>query len=45
MPGGELKSLGLSPCLPMAMKTHLSEYAQGRGRWTLMNLTSFFLVS
>lgn len=45
MPGGDLKSLGLSLCLPMGMDAHLSEHEQGRGRRTLMNLTTFFLVS
>jgi len=28
MPGGDLKSLGLSLCLPMGMKAHLSEHEQ-----------------
>jgi hypothetical protein len=45
MPGGDLKSLGLSLCLPMDMKAYLSEYELGRGWWTLMNLTTFFPVS
>jgi len=29
MPGGDLKSLGLSLCLPMGMNAHLSEHEQG----------------
>ena len=45
MPGGDLKSLGLSLCLPMDMNGYLSEHEQGRGRRTLMNLTTFFPVS
>jgi hypothetical protein len=45
MPGGDLKSLGLSLCLPMDMDTYLSEHEQGRGRRTLMNLTTFYPVS
>jgi len=45
MPRGDLKSLGLSLCLPMSMDTQLAEYEQGRGRRTLMNLTTFFPVS
>jgi hypothetical protein len=28
MPGGDLKSLGLSLCLPMGMNSHLSEQEQ-----------------
>jgi len=45
MPRGDLKSLGLSLCLQMGMDAYLSEHEQGRGRRTLMNLTTFFLVS
>jgi hypothetical protein len=45
MPGGDLKSLGLSPCLPMGMNAYQSEHEQGRGQRTLMNLTTFILVS
>ena len=45
MPGGDLKTLGLSLCLLMGMDTYLSEHEQGRGRRTLMNLTTFFPVS
>ncbi len=45
MPGDDLKSLGLSLSLPMGMNPHLSEHEQGRGRRTLMNLTTFFPVS
>jgi hypothetical protein len=45
MPGGDLKSLGLSPCLPMAMSAYRSEHEQGRGQRTLLNLTTFILVS
>jgi len=45
MPGGDLKNLGLSLCLPMDMNAYLSEREQGRGRRTLMNLTTFFLVT
>jgi len=45
MPGGDLKSFGLSLCLPMDMNTLLSDHEHGRGRRTLMNLTTFFLVS
>jgi hypothetical protein len=45
MPGGDLKSLGLSHCLLMSMNAHLSKHEQGRGRRTLMNLTTFFPVS
>jgi hypothetical protein len=45
MPGSDLKSLGLSLCLPTDMNVYLSEHEQGRGRRTLMNLTTFFLVS
>jgi hypothetical protein len=45
MPGGDLESLGLSHCLSVDMNVYLAEPEQGRGRWTLMNLTTFFLVS
>jgi hypothetical protein len=45
MPGGELKTLGLTLCLPMGTIVYLSEHEQGRGRRTLMNLTTFFPVS
>jgi hypothetical protein len=45
MPGSDLKSLGLSLCLPMGMKAFLSEHEQGRRQRTLMNLTTFFPVS
>jgi hypothetical protein len=45
MPGGDLKSLGLSPCLPMGMNAYRSEHEQGRGQRTLLNLTTFTLVS
>jgi len=45
MPGGDLKSLGLSPCLSMAMNAYRSEHEQGRGQRTLLNLTTFILVS
>ncbi len=45
MPGGDLESLGLSHCLPVDMNAYLAELEQGRGRRTLMNLTTFFLVS
>ena len=45
MPRGDLKSLGLSLCLPMSIDTQLAEYEQARDRWTLMNLTTLFLVS
>jgi len=31
MPGGDLKSLGLSLCLPIGMDVYLSEHEQGRG--------------
>ena len=45
MPGSDLKSLGLSHCLSVDMNAYLAEPEQGRGRRTLMNLTTFFLVS
>jgi len=45
MPGGDLKSLGLSHCLSVDMNAYLAEPEQGQGRRTLMNLTTFFLVS
>ncbi len=45
MPGGERKSLGLTLCLPTGTNVELSEHEQGRGRRTLMNLTTFFPVS
>lgn len=45
MPEGDLKSLGLSLCLPMSMGAYLAEYEHGGGRRTLMNLTTFFWVS
>ena len=45
MPGGDLKSLGLSHCLPMGMNRYQSEHEQGMGRRPLMNLTTFFPVS
>jgi len=45
MPGGDRKNLGLPLCLPMGMGASLQEHEQGRGRRTLMNLTTFFLVS
>jgi hypothetical protein len=45
MPGGDLENLGLSHCLPVDMTAYLAEPEQGRGRRTLMNLTTFFLVS
>jgi hypothetical protein len=45
MPGGDLEILGLSLCLPMGRSVYLSEHEQGKGRRTLMNLTSFFPVS
>jgi hypothetical protein len=45
MPGGDLENLGLSHCLSVDMNAYLAEPEQGRGRRTLMNLTTFFLVS
>jgi hypothetical protein len=45
MPGGDLKSLGLSLCLPMGLDAYLSEHEQGKGGRTLMNLTTFYPVS
>ncbi len=45
MPGGDLKSLGLSLCSPTGMDRYLSEHEQGRGRRTLLNLTIFFPVT
>ncbi len=45
MPGGALESLELSHCLPVDMNAYLAELEQGWGRRTLMNLTTFFLVS
>jgi hypothetical protein len=45
MPGGEPKSLGLSLCLPTGLDRYRSELEQGKGRWTLMNLTTFSRVS
>ena len=45
MPGGDLKTLGLSLCLPMGMNAYLAEHEHRRGRRTLMNLTTFLLVS
>lgn len=45
MPGSDLKNLGILLCLLMGMKAHLSEYEQGGDRRTLMNLTTFCLVS
>ena len=45
MPGGDLKSLGLSLCLSMGMEAYLSQHEQAMDRRTLMNLTTFFLVS
>jgi len=45
MPRGDTESLGLSLCFQTGRNAHLSEYEQGRSRWTLMNLTTFFLVS
>ena len=45
MPGGVLKNLGLSLCLPMGVKAHRSEYEQGERLRTLMNLTTLFPVS
>ena len=45
MPGGDLENLGLSHCLPSSTNAYLAEPEQGRGQRTLMNLTTFFLVS
>ena len=45
MPGGDLKSLGLSLCLPMGRNVYLPRHEQGADCWTLMNLTTFFPVS
>ncbi len=45
MPGGDWEILGLSLCLSMGRNVQLSEYEQGKGRRTLMNLTTFFPVS
>jgi hypothetical protein len=45
MPGADLKSLGLSLCLPMGKGEYLPDYERGCGVWTLMNLTTFFPVS
>jgi hypothetical protein len=45
MPGGSLKSLLLSLCLPMGRNVYLSKHEQGGDCRTLMNLTTFFPVS
>ena len=45
MPGGALKSLGLSLCLSTGMQAYLSEHEQAMGRRTLMGLTTLFPVS
>jgi len=45
MPGGDLENLGLSRRLPVDTNAYLVKPEQGRGRRTLMNLTTFFLVS
>ena len=45
MPGADLENLGLSHCLPVDMNTYLAEPEQGSGCRTLMNLTTFLLVS
>jgi hypothetical protein len=45
MPEGDMENLGLSHCLPVDMNAYLTEPEQGRDRRTLMNLTTFFLVS
>ena len=45
MPWGGRKNHGLLPCFTMYIDQYLSEPVQAKGRRTLMNLTSFFLVS
>ena len=45
MPRGDPKSLSLLLCFLTGRNAHLSEYEQARDQWTLMNLTTRFLVS
>ena len=45
MPGDGRENLGLSLYLPMGMSATMSEHGQGRLQRTLMNLTTFLLVS
>ena len=38
MPGGELKILGLSLCLPIKMDRYRSGLEQSEGRWDIIEL-------
>jgi len=45
MPGGVLRNLGLSLPLPEDRLSEMGEDEEGTAERTLMNLTTFFLVS